>query len=97
MNSRPADYESAALPLSYLGPLKIKDLFKTSTYLVAIFIKHSSFSSSLPKMLSDSAVKTVLYLRNIGMAIQPLGFIVILSGTQPIRKLLTQDRLDREL
>src|SRR5260370_33226609 len=39
---RPADYESAALPLSYLGPLKIKDLFKTSTYLAAIFIKHSS-------------------------------------------------------
>ncbi len=93
---RPADYESAALPLSYLGPLKIKDLFKTSTYLAAIFIKHSSFSSSLPKMLSDSAVKTV-YLRNIRMAIQPLGFIVILSGTRPIRKLLTQDRLDREL
>src|SRR5260370_8963660 len=26
------DYESAALPLSYLGPLKITDLFKTSTY-----------------------------------------------------------------
>src|SRR5947199_9404135 len=32
-NPRPADYESAALPLSYLGPLKIKDLCKTSTYL----------------------------------------------------------------
>ena len=92
-----SDYESAALPLSYLGPLKTKDLFKVSTYLAAIFIKHSSFSSSLPKMLSDSAVKTVLYLRNIGMAIQPLGFIVILTGTRPIRKLLTQDRLDREL
>src|SRR6267378_7738184 len=26
LNPRPADYESAALPLSYLGPLKIKDL-----------------------------------------------------------------------
>ena len=26
LNSRPADYESAALPLSYLGPLTIKDL-----------------------------------------------------------------------
>jgi hypothetical protein len=48
-------------------------------------------------MLSDSAVKTVLYLRNIGMAIQPLGFMMILSVTRPIRKLLTQDRLDREL
>src|SRR5436190_23888432 len=33
LNPRPADYESAALPLSYLGPLKIKDLFKASTYL----------------------------------------------------------------
>ena len=26
LNPRPADYESAALPLSYLGPLKRKDL-----------------------------------------------------------------------
>ncbi len=60
LNPRPADYESAALPLSYLGPLKIKDLFKTSTYLAAIFIKHSSFSSSFPKMLSNLAVETVL-------------------------------------
>ena len=33
LNSRPADYESAALPLSYLGPLKIKDLLKFSTNL----------------------------------------------------------------
>jgi len=92
-----SDYESAALPLSYLGPLKTKDLFKLSTYLAAIFIKHSSFSSILPKMLSNLAVETVLYLRNIAMAFQPPNFMMTLSGTWPLRKLLTQDRPRREL
>jgi len=77
--------------------LKTKDLFKLSTYLAAIFIKHSSFSSILPKMLSNLAVETVLYLRNIAMAFQPPNFMMTLSGTWPLRKLLTQDRPRREL
>ena len=48
-------------------------------------------------MLSDSAVKTVLYLRNVGMAIQPPGFMMIPLWDAATRKLRTQNRLDREL
>jgi len=48
-------------------------------------------------MLSNLAVETVLYLRNIAMAFQPPNFMMTLSGTWPLRKLLTQDRPRREL
>ncbi len=73
LNPRPADYESAALPLSYLGPLKTKDLSKFWTYLAAIFIKHSSFSSSFPRTLSNPAIKTV-NPRSIASAFQRPNF-----------------------
>jgi hypothetical protein len=43
LNPRPADYESAALPLSYLGPLIIKDLFYYLASSQEIAIKLPSF------------------------------------------------------
>jgi hypothetical protein len=76
--------------------LKTKDLVKTSTYLPSNIHQTFIVPFQSSKILSNSAVETVLNLRNIVMAFQPPTFMMTLSETWPLRKLLTQDRHGRE-
>src|SRR5260370_40831327 len=86
LNPRPADYESAALPLSYLGPLKRKDLL---LYCVPIWLNLNQTSIILQSNCNQTAIKPVSPFilspcsSAIGAPLTHPPFMRLLSGTRP--------------